>query len=189
MLWSPRGKIAMAYSPSLLSPFAVQLLSREDSLWPHELQYARLPCPSPFLRICSNSSPLSQWCHRTISSSVTLFSCPQSFPVSESFSMSRLFALGSQRIRASALPSVLPMKYSELISLRIDWFDLLAVQGTLKSLLQQHSSKASILQCSAFFMVQLSSIHDYWKNYSFDYIDLCQQSGVSALLIHCLCFS
>ena len=59
-------------------------------------------------------------------------------------------------------------EYSGLISFRIDWFDFLAVQGTLKSLLQHHSSKASILQCSAFFMVQLTSIHDYWKNHSFD---------------------
>ena len=59
-------------------------------------------------------------------------------------------------------------EYSGLISFRIDWFDLLAVQGTLKSLLQHHSSKASILQCSAFFMVQLTSIHDHWKNYSLD---------------------
>ena len=109
MLWSPRGKTAMAYSPNLLSPFVVQLLSCEDSLWPHELQYARLPCPSPLLRICSNSSPLSWWCHPTISSSVTLFSCPQSFPVSESFPMSRLFTLGGQRVRASASASVLPM--------------------------------------------------------------------------------
>ena len=69
-----------------------------------------------------------------------------------------------------------------LISFRLDWLDLLAVQGTLKSLLQHHSSKASILQCSAFFTVRLSltSIHDFWKNHSFDYTDLCRQSNVSA---------
>ena len=59
-------------------------------------------------------------------------------------------------------------EYSALISFRVDWFDFLAVQGTLKSLLQHHNSKASILQCLAFFMVQLISIHDYWKNHSFD---------------------
>ena len=64
-------------------------------------------------------------------------------------------------------------EYSGLISFRIDWFDVLAGQGTLKSLLQHHSSKASILQHSAFFIVQLS--HPYWKNHSFDYMDLCQQ--------------
>ena len=70
--------------------------------------------------------------------------------------------------------------YSGLISFRIDWLDLFAVQGTLKSLLQYHSSKASILWHSAFFMVQPTSIHDYWKNHSFDYTNLCWQSGISA---------
>ena len=69
-------------------------------------------------------------------------------------------------------------EYSGLISFRIDWFDLLAVQGTLESLLQHHSSKVPILRCLAFFTVQLS--HDYWKNHSFDYMDLCWQSNVSA---------
>ena len=73
-------------------------------------------------------------------------------------------------------------EYSGLISLRIDWLDLLAIQGTLKSLLQHHSSKASILHRSAFLMVQLSPIHNYKKNQSFDYTDLCQQSNVSAFL-------
>ena len=92
----------------------------------------------------------------TISSSVVSFSsCPQSFPASGSFLMSRLFTSGGQSIGASA--SVLPMnEYSGLSSFMIDWLNLLAVQGTLKSLLQHHNSKASILQRSAFFMVQLS---------------------------------
>ena len=72
-------------------------------------------------------------------------------------------------------------EYSGLISFRIDWFDLLSVQGCLKSLLQHHSLKASIFWCSPFFMVQLSHpIHDYWKNHSFDYMDFCRQSNVSA---------
>ena len=72
-------------------------------------------------------------------------------------------------------------EYSGLISFRIDLLDLLAVQGTLKSLLQHHNSKASILQHSAFFILPtLTSIHDYWKNHNFDYTDLCQQSNVSA---------
>ena len=73
----------------------------------------------------------------------------------------------------------LSSEYSGLISFRNDWFDLLAVQRTFKSLLQHHSSKASILLCSAFFMVQLTSLHDYWKNYGFDYTDLYWQSYVS----------
>ena len=70
--------------------------------------------------------------------------------------------------------------YSGLISFRIDWLDLLVVQGILKNLLQHHSSKASILWCSAFFIVQLTSAHDHWKNHSLDQMDLCWQSNVSA---------
>ena len=84
-------------------------------------------------------------------------SCPQSLPASESFPMSQLFARGGQNIGVSALASVLPMNTQD--SFRMDWLDLLAVQGTLKSLLQHHSSKASILWHSAFFRVQLS--HPY----------------------------
>ena len=134
----------------LLLLFSCSVVS--DSLWPHGLQHARLPRPSLTYRVCSNSCSLSQWCHPTISSSVTpFFSCPQSFPASESFSVSQLFISGGQNIGAS--PS---NEYSGLISSRIDWFDLLAVQGILRSLLQHHSSKASILWHSAFFKVQLS---------------------------------
>ena len=87
---------------------------------------------------------------------------PSIFPISESFPMSQLFASGGQSTGVSASTSVLPMNPG-LISFRMDWLDLLAVQGTLKSLLQHHSSKASILQHSA-----LTSIHDYWKNHSLD---------------------
>ena len=125
-----------------------------DSLWPHGLQHTRLPCPSLSPGICSNSCPLSRWCHTTILSSVTPFSpCPQSFPTSRSFPMSQLFASGGQ---SGISPS---NEYSGLISFMIDWLDLLAVQRTLKSLLQHHSLKASIFQHSTFFMVQLS--HPY----------------------------
>ena len=96
---------------------------------------------------------LSQWCHPTISSSVVPFSSyPQSCPASGSFQMSQLFTSGGRSIGVSASTSVLPMNTQY-------WLDLLAVQGTLKSLLQHHSSKASILQCSAFFIVRLS--HPY----------------------------
>ena len=81
-----------------------------DSLWPHELQQARLPCSSPSPKTCSNSCPLSQWCHTAISSSVIPFSsCLQSFPASRSFPMSQLFAWGGQSIGVSAIASVLPM--------------------------------------------------------------------------------
>ena len=132
-----------------------------DSLQPYGLQQVRLPCPSPSPRACSNSCPLSQWCHPTISSSVAPFSsCLQCFPRSGSFPMSQLFTPGGQSIGVLASASVPPMNSQ-------DWFPLgwtgltliLRVQGTLKSLLQHHSSKASILQHSAFFIVQLS--HPY----------------------------
>ena len=81
-----------------------------DSLWPHESQHARPPCPSPTPRVHSDSRPLSQWCHPAISSSVVPFSCPQSLPASESFPMNQLFTWGGQSTGASALASVLPKK-------------------------------------------------------------------------------
>ena len=131
-----------------------------NSLWLHGLQNARLPCPSPIPRACSNPHPLSQWCHPTISSSLVPFSsCLQSFPASGSFPMSGLFTSGSQSIGASASASVLPMNIQ-------DWFplgliDLISFQskGLSKSPLQRHSSKASVFRRSAFFIVQLS--HPY----------------------------
>ena len=85
--------------------------------------------------------------------------------------MNQLFASSGQSTGASTSASVFPINIQGLLSFRIDWFDLFAVQGTFKSLIQHHSSKASILQHSAVFT--LTSIHDYWKNHSFDYVDLC----------------
>ena len=123
-----------------------------DSLRRHEPQHARPPCPSPTPGVHPNLRPSSWWCHTTISSSVIPFSCPQSLPGAGSLPMSQLFTSGGQSTGVSASASVFPMKEG-LISFRMDWLDLLAVQGTLKSLLQHHSSKASILQCSAFFIV------------------------------------
>ena len=125
-----------------------------DSLWPHESQHTRPPCPSPTPGVHLNSCPLSRWCHPAISSSVIPFSsCPQSLPASESFPMSQLFPWGGQSIGVSAL------EHPGLIAFRMEWLDLLAVQGILKSLLQHHSSNASVLLRSAFFIVQLS--HPY----------------------------
>ena len=95
-------------------------------------------------------------------------SCLQSLPASESFPMSQLFAWGGQSTGVSASASILPIEHPGLISFRMDWLDLLAVQGTLKSLFQHHSSKASILQRSAFFTVQLTSIGGHWKNNRLD---------------------
>ena len=133
-----------------------------DSLQPHGLQHTRVPCQSPTSGACSNSYHSSRWCHPTISSSVVpFFSCLQSFPASGSFPISQFFAWRGQS--TGFCFSISPSNdYSGLISFRIDWLDLLAVQGTLKSLLQHHSSKASILWHSAFFMVQLS--HPYMTN-------------------------
>ena len=132
-----------------------------NTLQPHGLQHARPPCPSPTPRVYSNSCPLSRWCHPTISSSVVPFSsCLQSFPGAGSFPMSQPFASGGQSTAVSTSTSVLPMNTQDWSPLGwTGWMDLLAVQGTLKTLLQHHSSKASILQCSAFFTVQLS--HPY----------------------------
>ena len=135
-----------------------------DSLQPHGLHHTRLPYPSPSPGVCSNSCPLCRWFHPTISSSVTAFSsCPQSFPASGSFPMNWLFASGGQSIWSFSFSISPSNEYSGLISFRIDWFDLLAVQGTLKSLLWDYSSKASILWHSACDPT-LSSVHDYWKD-------------------------
>ena len=141
-----------------------------DSLRLHGLQHTRLPCPSPTPRACSNSCTLSQWCHPTISSPVIPLSfCLQSFPASGSFPMSQFFPSGGQKYWNFSFSISLSNKFLGLISFRIDWFDIPAVQGTLKSLLQHHSSKASILWCSAFFMVQLSHLYKTTgKNHSFD---------------------
>ena len=127
----------------------------------HKLQHSRFPCPPLSPRAYSNSCPLSWWCHPPILSSfVPLSTCLPSFPASGSFQMGQLFASGGQSIGVSASTSVLPSnEHPGLISFRMDWLDLLAVQGTLRSLLQHHSSKASILWHSAFFIVQLS--HPY----------------------------
>ena len=139
--------------------FLLFIAVMSNSLQPHGLQESRLPCPSPSPRVYSNSYPLSQWCHPTISSSVIPFSsCPQSFP------RSRPSLWVSSPHRAAKVLSFsfsigLSNKYSGLIYFRIDWLDLFTVQGPLRSLLQHHSLKASILSHSADFMVQLS--HPY----------------------------
>ena len=155
LVWFDQTLCLPNCNPSVCSvQFSRSVVS--DSLWPRESQHARPPCPSPIPRVHSDSYPSSQWRHPAISPSVVPFSsCPQSLPASESFPMSQLFAWGGQSIGVLALATFLPKK-SQLISFRMDWLDLFAVQGTLKSLLQHHSSKASILRRSAFFTVQLS---------------------------------
>ena len=133
--WDKSGALlsSVQFSPSVQSDSLLQ-----------STRHTRPACPSPTPRIYSNSCPLHWWCHPTISSSVTPFSsCVQSFPASGSFPVSQFFESGGQSIGVSVSTSVLPMTI--LISFRMERLDLLAVQGTLKSLLQHHSSKASIL--------------------------------------------
>ena len=131
-----------------------------NSLWPHGLQHTSPPCPSTTPRVYKNSCPLSWWCHPTISASVIPFSShPQSFPASWSFPMSQFFCIRWPKYWSFSFNISPTNEHPGLISFRMNWLDLLALQGTLKSLLQHHSLKALILQCSVFFMVQLS--HPY----------------------------
>ena len=140
-----------------------------DSLRPHRLHHTRPPCPSPTPRVYSDSCPLSQWCHPTISSSVLPFSAHlQSFPASGSFPMSQFFTLGGQSIGVSASASILPMNIQ-------DWFPLDGLVGSLCS--PRHSQEScpipqfksinfSVL--SFLYSPTLTSIYDYWKNHSLD---------------------
>ena len=131
-----------------------------DSLWPHESQHARPPCAPPTPGVYSNPCPSSWWCHPAISSSVIPFSsCPQSLPASGSFSNESTLHMRWPKYWSFSFSISPSNEHPGLISFRMDWLDLLAVQGTLKSLLQHHSSKASIFRRSAFFTVQLSHPH------------------------------
>ena len=131
-----------------------------DSSWPHGLQHARPPCPPPTPGVYSNSCPLSRWCHPAISSSVIPFSsCLQSFPASGSFSNESALHIRLPKYWNFSF-NISPSNVQPgLISFRMDWWDLFVVEGILKSFLQHHRSKASILLCSAFLIVQLS--HPY----------------------------
>ena len=148
-----------------------------DCLWSHGPQHARLPCPSLALKVCSNSYPLSQWCQPTISSSAAPFSsCPLSFPASESFPMNWLFTSGRQSIGASA--SVFPMNIQGWFPLGLTGLFSSMSKG-LKSLLQDHSSKASILGAQPSLWSN-SQIHTWLLEKPQLYTDLCEQSDVSA---------
>ena len=121
------------------------------SLWPHGLQHTRLPCSSPTPGACSNLP--SQWCHPAISSCHPLLLLPSIFPSIRVFSNESVLCIRWPKYWSfSFSPS---NEYSGLISFRIDWFDLLAVQGTLRNLLQHQLEEALVLRCSAYFVVQL----------------------------------
>ena len=137
-----------------LFQFSCSALS--NSLWPHGLPHARPPCPSPTPRAHSNSCPLSRWWHPTISASVVSFSICLQSPSIRVFSNELVLHIRWLKYWSFSFSISPSNKYSGLISFRMDWLDIPAVQGTLKRLLQHHSSKASILQCSTFFIVQLS---------------------------------
>ena len=134
-------------------------------LRPHEAQHTRPPCPSPTPGVYSNSCPLSQWCHPTISSSVVPFSsCLQSFPASGSFQMSQLFARVGRSIGVSASESVLPMNTQDWSAL--GWTDWISLQS--KGLSRVFSNTTNSLMLSFLYSLTLTSIHDHWKNHSLD---------------------
>ena len=150
-----------------------------NSLWPHELQHARPPCASPTPRVHPNPCPLSRWCHPTISSSVLpLSSCPQSFPASV-FSNESAFCLRLPKYWSFSFNITLSNEYPGLSSFKMDWLDLLQVQGTLKSSPTPQFKSINFSALSFLYSPTLTSIHDYWKNQSLDYMDLCGQTNVS----------
>ena len=147
-------------NPQLLNSVQFSRSVVPNPLWPHGLQHTRLSCPSPTPVDYSNSCSLSQWCYPTTSSSVVPFSsCPQSFPTSGSFQMSRFFCIRWPKYWSFSFSLSPSSDYSALISVRMDWFDLLAAQRTLKCLLQHHSSKPSVFRHSATFIAQLSHLY------------------------------
>ena len=171
-------------TPGTLNGFQPQFSCSvvSDSLQPHGVQHTRPPCPSSPPRVYSNSCPLSWWCHPTISSSFVPFSSHlQSFPASGSFPMSRLFTSDDQNTGASASALVLPMNIQGWFPLRVTGL----ITDLIFSLLQHHSSKASILWQSALFKVQLSQpFMTQWET-----IALTLQTFVSRVVCfstHCL---
>ena len=139
-----------------------------DSLWPHRLQHARLLCRSPTPRACSNSCPLSWWCHPTISSSVICFSsCLQSFPALGSFPMSQFFASGGQSTGVSASASFqwifgTDFLYDGLVG------SPCSPRNSQESSPTPQFKSINSLALSSLYNPTLTSIHDYWKNHSFD---------------------
>ena len=155
------------YVPFCSVQFIHSVLS--DSLRPHGLQHARLSCPSPTARTCSNSCPIESVMpsnHLILCRSLFL---PSIFPSLSAFSNELVLLIRWPKYWSFSFSISPSNEYSGLISFRLDWFDRLAVQEALKGLLQYHSSKASVLlHLSFLYGPTLTSIHDYWKNHSFD---------------------
>ena len=142
-------------------------------------QHARLPCPLPTPGACSNSCPLSQWCHPTISFLVVPFtSCLQSFPASRSFQMSQLFASCGQSIGASA--SILLMNIQDWFPLGLTGWISLQSKGLSRVFSNTTFKSISSLALSFLYGSTLISVDDYWKSHNFDYTDFSWQSNVSA---------
>ena len=151
--------------------FSFRLFVVHVWLRPHELQHTRLPCPSLSPGVGSNSSPLSWWCHPTISSSVAPFSsCPQSFPASGSFPVSQLFTSGGHSIGASASASGLPMNIQYWFPLGWTGWISLQFSGPSEFSPAPQFESISSLGLSLLYGPALTSVHDYWKNHSFDYM-------------------
>ena len=147
-------------------------------LQPHELQHARLLRPSLFPGVCSNSHPLSRWCHPTISSSVIPFSCLQSCPASGSFPISQFFTSGGQIIGASAL--VLWMNIQGWFPFGLTGWISLQAKGLSRVLSGTTVWRHQFFGSQPFFYSpSLTSVHDYWTNHSLDYTNLCRQNNVS----------
>ena len=153
-----------------------------DFLWPHGLQHTRLPCPSLSPSVCTNSCPLSQWCHPAVSSSLIVFSsCLQSFSASGSFPTSQLFESGDQSIGASASASVLPMNTQDWFPLGLTGFISLQSKG-LSRILSAPQLKNINSSVFSLYGPTLTSLRDCGKNHSFDYVGLCWQSNASVFL-------
>ena len=141
-----------------------------NSLWPHEPQHARPPCPSQTPRVHPNPCPLSRWCHPTISSSVVPFSsCPQSFPASGSFQMNQLSRIRWPKYWSFSFNISPSNEHPRLISFKMDWLDLLAVQGDSQESSPTPQFKSiNSWALSFLYSLTLTSIHDHWKNHSLD---------------------
>ena len=169
---SPGKSTGVYWSILVAIPFCSVQFSHSvmsDSLWHHESQHARPPCPSPIPGVHPTPCPLSCWCHPTISSYVVSFSsCPQSFPALGSFQMCQLFASGGQGIGVSASESVLPMNIQDWFPL--GWIGWISLQSKglsrvfSKTTVQNHQFFGAQL----FYSSTLTSIYDHWKNHSLD---------------------
>ena len=153
-MWLLNKRSSVQFSRSVVS----------DSMWLHEPQHTRPPCPSPTPGAHPNPCPLCQWCHPTILSSVVPFSCPQSFLASGSFPISQLFASGGQTVGVPASTSVLPMNTQNL---SLKWTDWMSLQSKgFSRVFSNKSINSSVL--SLLYSPTITSIHDHWKNHSLD---------------------